>query len=89
MGRARQGVTRPFICRGDDGHEYYVKGQDAGRRSLVCEWVAAQLATQSGLPIADYVLAEVPAALIAPGQGLDLSQLGAGVVFASRAFPHV
>ncbi len=89
MGRARQGVTRPFICRGDDGHSYYVKGQDAGRRSLVCEWVAAQLATRFGLPIADHALAEVPAELIVPGQGLDLRKLGAGIVFASRELPHV
>ena len=33
----------------------------------------------------DYALAEVPAELIAPGPGLDLSQLGAGIVFASGA----
>jgi hypothetical protein len=24
MGRSRQGITRPFICRGDDGHVYFV-----------------------------------------------------------------
>lgn len=89
VGRAREGATKPFICRGDDGHGYYVKGWGAGRRSLVCEWVAAQLATRFGLPIADYALAEVPAELIVPGQGLDLSQLGAGIVFASRELPHV
>lgn len=89
MGRARQGITKPFICRGDDGHVHYVKGQVAGRRSLVCEWVAAQLATSFGLPIADYALAEVPAELIIPGQKPDLSQLGAGIVFASRELPHV
>lgn len=33
IGRSEQGKTRPFICRGCDGHLYYVKGRDAGRCS--------------------------------------------------------
>lgn len=89
MRRSRQGVTEPFICRGDDDHIYYVKGFGAGRRSLVCEWVAAQLATRFDLPIADYALAEVPAELIVPGQTPNLKDLGCGMVFASRELPHV
>lgn len=35
LGRSTQGVTEPFICRGDDGETYYVKGYGAGRRSLI------------------------------------------------------
>jgi hypothetical protein len=34
-------------------------------------------------------LAEVPEALILPGQKPDLGPLGAGIVFASRQIPHV
>ena len=30
IGRSVQGVTRPFICRGDDGIVYFVKGRGAG-----------------------------------------------------------
>ncbi len=35
--RSNQGLTRLFICRGDDGNTYFVKGRDAGRRNQVCE----------------------------------------------------
>ena len=86
--RAKQGVTEPFICQGDDGAVYFVKGIGAGRRSQICEWVSAQLATAFGLPIADYVLAEVPAELIEIQVRADIGQLGAGIVFASRQIPH-
>lgn len=89
LGRAHQGVTEPFICQGDDGAVYYVKGSGAGRRSQICEWVAAQLATAFGLPVADYALAEVPAELIELRVRSDIGQLGAGTVFASRQLPHV
>lgn len=89
LGRSPQGKTEPFICRGDDGETYYVKGAGAGRRSLICEWVAAHLATAFGLPIADYAMADVPAILMSLGIRADIRDLGAGLVFASRRLPHV
>lgn len=89
LGRAHQGVTLPFICRGDDGAVYFVKGIGASRRSQICEWVSAQLATAFGLPIAEYALAEVPAELIEANTFPDIGQLGTGIVFASRELPHV
>ncbi len=89
LGRSPQGKTEPFICRGNDGEIYYVKGAGAGRRSLICEWVAAHLATEFGLPIADYALAEVPAALMSFGARSDIRDLGAGLVFASRRLSNV
>jgi hypothetical protein len=88
QGRAKQGLTEPFICLGDDGARYFVKGIGAGRRSQICEWVSAQLATAFGLPIADYVLAEVPVELLALQVRSDIGQLGAGIVFASRQITH-
>jgi len=87
--RAHQGITRPFICRGDDDAIYFVKGIGAGRRSQICEWVSAQLATAFGLPVADYALAEVPLELIEAQAFPEIGQLGAGIVFASREIPHV
>ena len=30
LGRSLQGKTQPFICRGDDGETYYVKGAWGG-----------------------------------------------------------
>ena len=82
--RSPQGMTKPFICRGDDGEIYYVKGAGAGRRSLICEWVAGHLATALGLPVAGYAMAEVPSALILHGTRADIRELGSGLVFASR-----
>lgn len=88
LGRSTQGVTEPFICRGDDGETYYVKGHGAGRRSLVAEWVAGQLASALGLPVADCALAEVPEQLAAAKVRSDMGDLGAGLVFASRKHPN-
>lgn len=88
LDRSVQGTTNPFICRGDDDGIYYVKGVAAGRRSLICEWVAAQLATALGVPVADYALAEVPDMVVEWNPRNDIRDLGAGLVFASRSIPH-
>jgi hypothetical protein len=88
LGRSTQGVTEPFICRGDNGAIYFVKGRGAGRRSQICEWVAAQLATAFGIPIAEYALAEVPIELVETGAFPQINQLGSGIVFASRQLHH-
>lgn len=81
--RADQGMTRPFLCRGDDDVLYYVKGRGAGLRSLCCEWVAGRLAQEMKLPIPRFEIAEVPAALVAGSDREDIRELGAGRVFAS------
>jgi hypothetical protein len=81
--RSDQGMTRPFICRGDDGNTYFVKGQDAGRRSQVCEWIAGRLAVLLGLPIAPFEIVDVPEELLELDSGLDLSGLGVGPAFGS------
>lgn len=86
--RSNQGLTRPFVCRGEDGALYYVKGFGAGRRSQICEWVSAQLATAFGLPIAEYALAEVPVELLDARVLPEINDLGSGIVFASRELPH-
>lgn len=89
LGRAEQGKTRPFICRGDDGHSYFVKGRGASLRSLICELVCGQLAQAFGLPVAEFAVAEVPDALILPVVRPDIRELGVGPGFGSRALPHV
>ncbi len=75
-GRSEQGMTRPFICRGDDGNAYFVKGIEAGRRSQVCEWIAGMLALELDLPIAPFEIVDVPEELVAAS--LDYRELGAG-----------
>ncbi|MFB1490156.1 MULTISPECIES: HipA family kinase [unclassified Thiocapsa] len=82
--RSEQGMTRPFICRGDDGEIYFVKGVGAGRRSQICEWVAGKLASVFGLPIAPFRLLDVPEELIEADGGLTLSELGSGPAFGSQ-----
>ena len=81
--RAEQGMTRPFLCRGDDNMLYYVKGCGAGLRSLCCEWVAGRLAQEMKLPIPRFEIAEVPATLVAGSDREDIRDLGEGRVFAS------
>ena len=47
------------------------------------------MATDFGLPIAEYAIADVPDTLIALGVRTDLRKdLGSGFVFASRLVPH-
>lgn len=81
--RSDQGVTRPFICRGDDGEVYFVKGKDAGRRSQICQWVAGRLAVLMGLPVAPFQQVSVPEALAEFNAGTQLDGLGAGMAFGS------
>ena len=81
LGRSEQGVTRPFICRGNDDNTYFVKGVGAGRRSQVCEWVAGNLALELGLPIAPFEIVDVPEELVAVSP--DYRELGAGPAFGS------
>ncbi|MBL9113927.1 MAG: hypothetical protein JNJ83_02900 [Verrucomicrobiaceae bacterium] len=88
LGRAEQGMTRPFVCRGDDMMTYYIKGAYAGLRSLCCEWVANRLVNRVlprvslGVPLS--TIAEVPAALIEGSARKDARDLGSGLVFASQ-----
>jgi len=52
--RSDQGVTRPFLCRAEDGAIYFVKGRHAGHRSLICELLGGLLTENLRLPIAPF-----------------------------------
>jgi len=82
--RSRQGVTRPFLCRGDDGQLYYVKGKGAGFRALISEWIAGSLGQRLGLPIPDFRQATIPSELIQLSARPDIGDLGVGTGFASK-----
>lgn len=84
LSRSEQGMTRPFLCRGEDGLLYYVKGRYAGYRALCCEWVAGRLGVLLGLPIPDFCIGEVPRGLVQDSSRADATDLGAGLVFASQ-----
>lgn len=84
ISRSEQGATRPFLCRGEDGLLYYVKGRYAGYRTLCCEWVAGRLGRLVDLPIPHFCVAEVPDHLVQDCARADARDLGAGLVFASQ-----
>jgi hypothetical protein len=71
--RSDQGVTKPFICRGDDENIYYVKGRGAGHSSLLKEWVAGRLALEMELPIAPFEIVSVPPELAGNNEYYDLA----------------
>ncbi len=87
--RSEQGATKPFICRGDDDHTYFVKGRGASRQSLIAEYLCGRLARRLHLPIADFEIVEIPEQLIKASLLPDINELGDGLAFGSKAFPHV
>jgi hypothetical protein len=87
ISRSIQGITRPFVCRGDDGWLYYVKGHGAGRQALIAEWIAGNLGKRLGLPIPDFKQAVMSNEFIRLSARDDIADLGAGVGFASQLIP--
>ncbi|MGH8147920.1 MAG: HipA family kinase [Gammaproteobacteria bacterium] len=85
--RSDQGVTRPFLCRCEDDNLYYVKGRDAGSRSLLCEWLAGHLARSFGLPVPPFAIVQAPRSLVELYP--EGSALGASPAFGSRVVAHV
>jgi len=82
--RSEQGVTEPFVCRADDDNIYFVKGCGAGRKSLINELIAGNIAAKFGLPIAPFKVVYVAPSLIELPSSLKLSDLGHGFCFGSQ-----
>lgn len=89
LSRSTQGITRPFLCRCDDGRQYFVKGSAAGRRSLISEWIAGRIGHRIGLPIPPCVRAVVLPELVQFSARDDIRELGAGVGFGSQVVENV
>ena len=85
--QSHQGISiKPFIVRGDDGVPYFVKGlEKAGGPALISEVLGAELGNRLGLPIPDWKLMRVPNELIAFSAIPNVTDLGGGLAFASRA----
>ncbi|MEX0606193.1 MAG: HipA family kinase [Marinobacter sp.] len=81
--RSEHGMTRPFICRGDDGEIYFVKGFGAGRDSQIKEWVAGNLARGFSIPVAPFRIVDVPDELAKILSDQDAHDLGVGPAFGS------
>jgi hypothetical protein len=89
IGRSAQGITRPFLCRADDGRLYYVKGNGAGRRALIAEWIAGHLGQRIGLPIPEFRQTVIAPSLIQYSARDDMHDLGAGTGFGSALVENV
>ncbi len=82
--RSTQGATRPFLCRGEDGELYWVKGTKAGSEALCSEWIAGRLGQEFGLPIPPFAQVEISNDLVEQGAFPEIDDLGAGFKFGSR-----
>ena len=63
LGPAEQGKSLPFKCIAEDGHLYFVKGQQTNRASLWREWICAHLARAMGLNLPPFGLVQIDESL--------------------------
>lgn len=77
------GMTEPFLCELSDKNRYYVKGRSALLKGCIAEVVCAELGRNFGLPIPEYVIADVELELVRYNPEA-MSKLGVGYWFASR-----
>jgi hypothetical protein len=82
--RSSEGATRPFFCKCDDGFSYYVKGNFAGRRTLVSEWIAGRIGRTLGLRLPEIRIIEIPPSFLRYSARDDINELGAMPAFGSR-----
>lgn len=52
--QASQGRSEPYLCVGEDGLNYYVKGRQSGLPTRINEWICAHLGRVFGLPIPEF-----------------------------------
>jgi hypothetical protein len=82
--RAWASTSRPVELACDDGFEYVVKGQQAGR-SIVSDQLIGRLGIAMEAPVAPVALVDVPAELIA--LQLEMSHFQPGIAHGSRRVP--
>lgn len=85
--QAQQGRSEPYLCIGDNGLNYYVKGRQSGSLTTrVNEWICAHLGRALGLPIPEFRLAEISPDLLGVTSS-NLRSIGVGLGFASQEVP--
>lgn len=83
-----QGMTRPIHCRAGDGHEYVVKGKEAGNDGLVKEYICGALGREFGLVIPEFSVINFPNELLNFSPELQRRFAG-GLCFASKYEAHL
>ncbi|MBP59443.1 MULTISPECIES: HipA family kinase [Idiomarina] len=78
-----QGMTKPWLCAGDDGNQYVVKRLNAGLNGCIYEWISANLGKKLGLNIPDPELVYIDEPMVEFDIDLQ-TELGSGVAFASK-----
>ncbi len=51
---SEQGVSRPYVCEDEEARVRWCKGNHTGLRSVMSEWICANLARELGLPVPDF-----------------------------------
>ena len=54
--RSEQGVSRPFLCRADNGETYYVKGRGSEYLTMIKEMVAGLMGTRFHRPLSGLII---------------------------------
>lgn len=78
-----QGMTKPWLCAGDDGNQYVVKRLNAGLVGCIYEWISANLGKELGLNIPDPELVYIDEPMVEFDIDLQ-TELGSGMAFASK-----
>lgn len=83
---ASMGRSEPYLCVGDDGFNYYVKGRQSGSTTPIYEWICGYLAKALALPIPNFCLGEISKELL-DVTSPELRSIGACMGFASQEVP--
>ncbi len=82
--RSEQGATQPFLCYGEDGFLYWVKGKNIDDYSRCAEWLAAQLGQALDLPIPKVELVKLDSSIVNDSFWDNINILGKEIAFGSR-----
>ena len=83
-----EGMTKPYICKADNGKTYVVKGKSATGEGRAAEWIIGSLGKSFGLPIPDFEIANISPELIEFDVEYQ-NNIGSGPVFASEYVEHL
>ncbi|MDH2433429.1 hypothetical protein QCD60_12685 [Pokkaliibacter sp. MBI-7] len=82
-------ALNPFLCRTEDGRQFYVKGLNTNYTGLINEWICYRLARLLSLPVPEAELLEIPRELYSSHPNFDWRRdLSVYPLFGSQAIPN-